>query len=81
LPWGSRTWDNPRVTARRRLLGIALLAAAAASFLATGACQKKKAVPGQSTPGFERRPYTPIPPPPTRTLKPGEPTPPPNLPG
>jgi hypothetical protein len=67
------------VNARRRLVAIALLAAAAALPLSAGACQKKKP-PGQNAPGFERRPYTPIPPPPTRTLKPGEPTPPPRLP-
>jgi len=67
------------VTARRRLLALALLAAAAASLAGAGACRKKPPE-GKAAPGLERRPYTPIPPPPTRTLKPGEPTPLPKLP-
>jgi hypothetical protein len=67
------------VIARRRLLVFALAAAAAAPLSGAGACRKKP--PESKAPGFERRPYTPIPPPPTRTLKPGEPTPLPKLPG
>ena len=74
----SRNWDNSGVTRARRFAAIALLAAAAASTLGAEACKKKPS--GQNPPGFERRPYTPIPPPPTRTLKPGEPTPLPKLP-
>jgi hypothetical protein len=66
------------VIARRRHLAIGLLAAAVA--LSAGACQKKKPAPGLASPAGERLPYSPIPPPPTRTLKPGEPTPPPTLP-
>ena len=64
--------------ARRGFLALGLLAAAVA--LSAGACQKKKPAPGVASPAGERRPYTPIPPPPTRTLKPGEPTPLPRLP-
>jgi hypothetical protein len=69
------------VIARRRHLALALLFAAACALLSAGACGKSKPAPGAGTSGFERRPYTPIPPPPTRTLKPGEPTPFPTLPG
>jgi hypothetical protein len=61
-------------------VAVGLLIAAALAIFGNAACQKKKPAPGQAAPGFERRPYTPIPPPPTRTLKPGEPTPPPKLP-
>jgi len=62
-------------------VAIGLLTAAALGIFGNAACQKKKPAAAQGTPGFERRPYTPIPPPPTRTLKPGEPTPLPALPG
>ncbi|MGE5276383.1 MAG: hypothetical protein ACM3SU_05265 [Acidobacteriota bacterium] len=67
------------MTARRRLLALALAAAVAAPLAGAGACRKKPPE-GKAPPGFERRPYTPIAPPPTRTLKPGEPTPLPRLP-
>jgi len=63
----------------RRTIAVGLLALALAGSIGGAACKKKPA-PGPSGVN-ERRPYTPIPPPPTRTLKPGEPTPPPNLPG
>ena len=77
LPRRSPSCDNSDVAARRWLLAVGLVAAAA---LSAGACHKKGAAPANGPPGFERRPYTPIPRPPTRTLKPGEPTPLPRLP-
>lgn len=79
MPPPSGSCDNRSVNARRLLLAVGLLLAAAAPVLTAGACRKKPPE-GKAAPGFERRPYTPIPPPPTRTLKPGEATPPPKLP-
>ena len=79
MPRLSGSCDNRRVIARRRLLVLAFAAAVAAPLAGAGAC-RKKSPEGKAPPGFERRPYTPIPPPPTRTLKPGEPTPLPKLP-
>jgi len=68
------------VTGRRRILAAGLLAVSAL-FLSAGACHKAKPKPGGvNAPTAKRQPYTPIPPPPTRTLKPGEPTPLPRLP-
>ena len=55
---------------------MGLLAVVAA--ISAGACHKKEA-PAPVKPG-EQKPYTPAPPPPTRTLRPGEPTPLPRLP-
>jgi hypothetical protein len=63
----------------RRAIAVGLFALALAGSFSGEGCRKKPA-PGAAGVNA-RRPYTPIPPPPTRTLKPGEPTPPPNLPG
>jgi hypothetical protein len=65
------------VNARRRF-AIALLLFAPLALLPASACKKKPAA-GPAIKGT-RRPYTPAPPPPTRTLRPGEPTPLPRLP-
>jgi len=69
------------VTSRRSLRVLALSGAILAAAIPGTACKKKTVVPSTGAHAVAtRRPYTPVRPPPTRTLRPGEPTPLPRLP-
>ncbi|HEY7111644.1 MAG TPA: hypothetical protein VIA45_01820 [Thermoanaerobaculia bacterium] len=68
------------MSARPSLRILALCGALLAAATSGVACKKNAAAPAGAQAVPTRKPYTPVRPPPTRTLKPGEPTPLPRLP-